>query len=333
MAPMIDSAAATRWLDRYQAGEHEIVWAEMTSIGPDVRSKPYLEPAWAVAQETMRRARHNIETIVRRLDQIGYQFWDGRHGPADPQPMRVSIGGKAVAFSSVDAFIGSVMERDLSGHSPKLRQQLESMREQTITMHAKLATMRQATIAPRLPITSHLEDDTVFLAPEANTAAMIRKLEKAGMILPLSLKAWAEAVGNVNLSGAHPTLCFWRDENFPGVLADPLMISLDDLMFQGEEWLDSHREGDATSQIDVMLGYDANTKADLAVVDEQIDGGYDIRLPAANADAVLRNEPHQTHFVDCLRLAFRWGGFPGWENEKTRPEKELRFLSEGLLPI
>ncbi len=202
-----------------------------------------------------------------------------------------------------------------------------------MTMRAKLETMRQATIAPRLPIKSHLDDDIVFLPPEASIPAMIRKLEKAGMVLPLSLQAWAEAVGNVNLSGAHPTLCFWRDENFPGVLADPLMISLDDLMFQGEEWLEPSDESDRPRKIEVILGWDAETKADLVIADDEIDEGYNMVLPGEAADAMLNGEPHQTHFVEYLRIAFRWGGFPGWENEKKRPEKELRFLSDGLLPI
>ena len=37
--------------------------------------------------------------------------------------------------------------------------------------------------------------------------------------------------------------------------------------------------------------------------------------------------------VDYLRIAFRWGGFPGWEGQQKRPEQELKFLTDGLLPI
>lgn len=294
----------------------------MISLGPDVRSRPYLEPAWSVAQETMRRARHNVETIVKRLDQIGYEFWNGRHGPSTP---RVNI-------SSVEALYKSAMEHSPALQSAAFRQQFGQLLEKAKVMRATTEAMRSLD-APLAPITSHLDDDIVFSPPSARTNAMIRKLEKNGLFLPLSLKAWAEMVGDINLSGAHPTLCFWRDAKFPNILADPLMISLDDLLFQGEQWLDSRGEADSPRDVEVMLGWDANTKADLVIADEEIDQGYGIRLPAEGADAALNNEPHQTHFVDYLRIAFRWGGFPGWENRSRRPEKELRFLSEGLLPI
>jgi len=59
---------------------------------------------------------------------------------------------------------------------------------------------------------------------------------------------------------------------------------------------------------------------------------YTIRLPDAAADARLAGEPREVTFVEYLRIAFRWGGFPGWERESARPE-ELTRLTEGLLPI
>jgi hypothetical protein len=49
--------------------------------------------------------------------------------------------------------------------------------------------------------------------------------------------------------------------------------------------------------------------------------------------AVLQGEAHKLTFVEYLRLSFQWGGFPGWEKYENRPEKELAFLREGLLPI
>ncbi len=51
---------------RYQAGEHEAVWAEMMALGAEVREPPYFKDARAVAAETMRRARHNVELLIRR---------------------------------------------------------------------------------------------------------------------------------------------------------------------------------------------------------------------------------------------------------------------------
>jgi len=320
---MIDQASAAQWLSRYQAGEHEAVWTEMVSLGPNVRSNPYLEPAWLVAQETMRRARRNIETIVGRLDQIGYEFWNGRHGPVRPR----------VNLSSVEALYASAMKHSPPGQSAVFQQRFGNLLEKAKAMTATAEAMRDVKAPPLSPVASPLDDEIVFSPPAAKTIALLRKLEKKGLAIPLSLKAWAEVVGDINLSGAHPALCFWRHSNSSCALADPLMISLDDLMFQGEQWLDSRGEGDSADEVDVMLGWDAITKAELTVADEEIDKGYNLRLPAAAADAMLNNEPHQTTFVGYLRIAFRFGGFPGWERQATRPEKELRFLSDGLLPI
>jgi hypothetical protein len=64
-----------RFHDRYCAGEHESVWNELTALGEHVRRKNILPHALRVARETMRRVRSNIETIVGRLDEIGYDFW------------------------------------------------------------------------------------------------------------------------------------------------------------------------------------------------------------------------------------------------------------------
>ncbi len=62
------------YLARYQDGEYEQVWAELTALGEQVRQEPLLPDALAVARETMRRVAHNIEVIAARLPSIGYRF-------------------------------------------------------------------------------------------------------------------------------------------------------------------------------------------------------------------------------------------------------------------
>ena len=57
--------------------------------------------------------------------------------------------------------------------------------------------------------------------------------------------------------------------------------------------------------------------------DAQMVEGYVIALPNAAADADLLGERHETSFVNYLRIAFRWGGFLGWERYAERPEKEI----------
>lgn len=62
------------YLDRYMRGEYEAVWIELTSLGAKIRQEAIFEDARAVALETMRRVRVNIDTIVTRLTKHGYQF-------------------------------------------------------------------------------------------------------------------------------------------------------------------------------------------------------------------------------------------------------------------
>jgi hypothetical protein len=52
------------FLSRYQQGEHFAVWAELNALGEDVRARKIRDDAYAVASETMRRARVNIQTLA-----------------------------------------------------------------------------------------------------------------------------------------------------------------------------------------------------------------------------------------------------------------------------
>lgn len=62
------------FFERYQGGEHERVWDELVRRGEEVFEEPLFSDARAVARETMRRVRHNIELLVPRLHQLSYQF-------------------------------------------------------------------------------------------------------------------------------------------------------------------------------------------------------------------------------------------------------------------
>jgi hypothetical protein len=62
------------FLKRYQAGDYAGVWADLEALGDAVRKKRYLADAQAVANETMKRVRHNAEVVVARLESLGYQF-------------------------------------------------------------------------------------------------------------------------------------------------------------------------------------------------------------------------------------------------------------------
>src|SRR5262245_60552018 len=62
------------FLERYRNGERTEVWAELLTYGEKVRQEPLLSDAYAVALETMGRAKNNIEILASRLLAIGYRF-------------------------------------------------------------------------------------------------------------------------------------------------------------------------------------------------------------------------------------------------------------------
>jgi hypothetical protein len=84
-------------LERYLAGEHEEVWSDLMALGHEARNSTYFPQAYAVAKETMQRARRNVERLVARLHAIGYQF-------ANPQDAHVP------PITDVRAMIASIEE-------------------------------------------------------------------------------------------------------------------------------------------------------------------------------------------------------------------------------
>src|SRR6266699_545131 len=62
------------FLTRYQQGECIQVWEELYTLGPTVRQGDFYPDAEAVALETMRRVCHNIEVVIPRLEELGYEF-------------------------------------------------------------------------------------------------------------------------------------------------------------------------------------------------------------------------------------------------------------------
>jgi hypothetical protein len=64
----------SNYYDRYRRGERIEVWSDLIALGDIVRQEPVYADAVAVARETMTRARENVETLITRLDGIGYEF-------------------------------------------------------------------------------------------------------------------------------------------------------------------------------------------------------------------------------------------------------------------
>jgi len=200
-------------------------------------------------------------------------------------------------------------------------------------------TMRRAGHNVKLIVDRLQELDYEFLCDLEDVARpstpeeryVLAAAERGGLWVPLSLRAWVEEVGWVMLAGSHDALCpVDNKDGEPGIYCDPLQFTLHELSGVCERW-DGEGADDA-EPISWAISFDAADKAGLAL-DWEASGSYGVQLPNAAADAVLEGESHGITFVEYLRLSFQWGGFPGWANYEDRPEKELAYLREGLLPL
>jgi hypothetical protein len=160
-----------------------------------------------------------------------------------------------------------------------------------------------------------------FRPPERGWANL-KRFEKDAGELPLSLRAWYEVVGSVTLLGKHPVLS-------PGdgtVLPDQLVVVPFSQILR--DWDNSPPDvGVDGRPFLAEVAPDATSKAQGTGL------SYRIPLPSVGMDALLENEPHQLPFVDYLRLAIQWGGFPGFKSVRNNELKEIEFLNDGLLPF
>jgi hypothetical protein len=68
-----------------------------------------------------------------------------------------------------------------------------------------------------------------------------------------------------------------------------------------------------------------------------VSGGasYEMSLaqPVPVVDTILRKEPHNVYFVEYLRIAIGYGGFPGVAGIPGFPMNIIHDLRQGLLPF
>jgi len=308
------------FLDRYLGGQCVAVWRELTSLGEEVRHKRYAADASAVARETMRRARHNVEVLITRLDAIGYRFM------ALQDHDRITKEANSRVFRMIMEISAKMDPGDKRRsneirilRSPEYRKKLVERAEQA--RQATTQSLGRAGHRAKPP----LKDPTVWSVPGKNTAKELDQLEKlAGGPLPMSLRAWYEEVGGVSLLGWHSLLSPNSDEPHSDVCPDPLMI--EPLKSTIRQFSEEEFEGQAY----VYLAPDDVTKGGSGGA-----GPYGMRVPDASADGVFAvvGSRKGLSFINYLRGAFKWGGFPGWEGKRGCPAKLISELAEGLLPM
>jgi hypothetical protein len=314
-------------LQRYLNGEHREVWKDLVTLGGAVRSDRYYRDAAEVAGETMKRARHNVESIVTKLEKLGYQF-------TTEEPKRsltASLGGVSMDLSSlmkmarshVEGAFGQPGFEPRNAHEQAMARMAQGMRlmmDQTAQRAPQMNEMRTQTAERRKKNAARgaLNNPDVFAPPDKKAVAELDRFEEElGGPLPISLRHWYQLVGSVNLMGFHETLNPTEGQHCP----DPLVIySFDDY----DQDLSDREDG----VIELILAPDALHKAHTSGGDP-----YAMRIPDPLADGPFLWDRPDTTFVEYLRLVFAWGGFPGWEGTDGGPRKELDFLREDLLAL
>ena len=174
------------------------------------------------------------------------------------------------------------------------------------------------------------DEQPVFEAPDAGIVGQLDVLEGRIGALPLALRAWYEEVGRVNLVGSHPEWEYAYD--------DALVVDapIDYVSSEYELWEADRGTERERSRFVIDLAPDYLHKANVS-------GGvpYGVEVPSRSGDCLLIGEHHQTTFVNYLRIAFRWGGFPGWDRgavdgwarPATSPPVVLRELADAMQPL
>jgi hypothetical protein len=161
-----------------------------------------------------------------------------------------------------------------------------------------------------------------FRPPAPTVVADLARLETHVGPLPVALRTWYQEVGEVNLMGAAPG--GWCDFPDPLVVQAPIEYTL----AERSAWeQDRGTEWDRGAFV-VDFSPDYLHKADVS-------GGapYSIAVPQAGLDGRVLWERNQTSFVNYLRIAFAWGGFPGFAFADAPFPLDLREIAHQLLRI
>jgi hypothetical protein len=157
-------------------------------------------------------------------------------------------------------------------------------------------------------------DGPLHAPPNRGVDTQIQELQKVAGTLPISLRAFYEIVGSVDWNGQ---LAGLLPSTRPQV-ADPFVV------LPIEAAIETARYFADAKEKWILIAADGLMKANTSGGDP-----YQIEVPNASADGVLRFECHDLNFVEYLRLVFRFGGFPGYEGMEFQPQ-QLAELSANL---
>ena len=303
-------------LERYRNGEYQQVWRDLVALGDRVRDPEHFDAAREVAAETMRRARHNVELILSRLEKLGYEFTT-----APPEQMlQAMVGGQVMDMNAMlQMAMAKTQAYQQPGFQPRNAHE-QAMSRLVGSLGSLLGGRPQAANRGEPPASkSPFKDKNVFAPPTAKTTVELNRVEKEiGGPLPISLRHWYQQVGAVNLMGRHERLNPPEGPDSPDPLVmDPIAEAVESIYAE-----------DDRGTLELALAPDDLHKAHTSGGD-----AYSMKVPNAGADGLFLYERHNTMFTDYLRIVFAWGGFPGWEGSGKAPEREIAYLKEDLLAV
>lgn len=281
------------WLERYQQGEREQVWQELIALGEDVHHPDLLDSAYAVARETMKRTRHNIEMLVARLSGLGFQFgydW---------------VFERMARGNGDSDWTRWLIENELTPPPPfapppqGTDERLEALEQEVgplpLSLRAWYEEVGCANLVGLFPV-----DDLGRYQRFLSTAQSVALGQEFKDQLQQKRQEWP-CHHDIDPLWVYP-LSIARE----GILQPAYSERRYVLSLAPDEYFKYLYPGGGT---------------------------YSIALPCGAADAVLDGEWHHTYFVDYLRQCFQWAGFPGLACRPSVPQSELEYLTENLLPI
>jgi hypothetical protein len=275
------------------AGEFREVWSELAALGDAIWLDPLTADALAVSFETMHRAKTNIETLVGLLEAEGYNFRLDVYSPYWRRSQK--------------------MEEWVKSHDESAQRVVASMQE-PLDLPEPLRSDRESRLPFATETARAFRDHRLgivrpFMPP---VPLWLRHVTSEAGDMPMSLRAWHWAIGGVNLVGSHPVIAP------PGVECDPLFVApLKCVADACEAWQTGDKERRPPFQMPISPP--ASVKAGASTEGAH----YVVTLPSPTLDAAIENEPHGLNFVNYLRLAFKWGGFPGYAYSRQAPSDDL----------
>jgi hypothetical protein len=303
------------YLERYQNGEYIQVWDELVALGDQVWTEPLYSDARAVANETMRRARHNVELLTERLKKLDYDFLypdavlsaPSAEQVADLDKFERKVGRIPLSLRAWVEVVGGV---NFMGTYPRLSYYAAGFNPFAGMVMGNAG--KPETLDLRNLMQS-IQSGSADLPPQLNNM----------------LNAFQKLTGQNIFGGGEPAKAKKPRKEIAEedqAMSDPLVVEFSEISVDAyEEWQD-YEEGEPFV---VDVAPDIFHKSNISGGDP-----YWIELPKAAADATLLNtEWGEFTFVQYLRLSFEWGGFPGLQDYEKRDEDLLASFKQGLLPL